>query len=407
MTLSRRIEDRIVIGISGGIAAYKTPELIRELQRRGYLHFDTILTAAAEQFVTPVTLEALTGRIPYRDTFESGRALSHVDLVQHCGILAVVPATANVLAKFAAGIADDFLTTAYLAASCPVLVAPSMNTRMFEHPATLRNMAQVAEDGARVMEPDAGYLACGTYGRGRLADIATIADIIEHHLHSSRKPALSGLKILIASGGTAEPIDPVRTITNRSSGRMGAELATAFGLSGADVTVVSGTGTARYPAYAKQVPVETAGEMADAVLERAADADVVVMAAAVADYTPRESREQKMKKDTRDLDLKLTPTVDILKTLGDRHSGRKLLVGFAAETESVEKAAIGKLKDKQADLIVGNRVGDPTSGFGTESSEAWLVYRDGRVDTVGDIRKEALAFRIVRAVQELRVGSDG
>lgn len=257
------------------------------------------------------------------------------------------------------------------------------------------------------MEPDAGYLACGTYGRGRLADITTIADTIEHRLHCSHKPALSGVKVLIASGGTAEAIDPVRTITNRSSGLMGAELATAFGLSGADVTVVKGTGTARYPAYAKEIPVESAGQMAEAVLERAADADVVVMAAAVADYTPREPHDHKMKKAGNDLELSLTPTVDILKTLGDRSGDRTLLVGFAAETDSVEEAAKGKLKDKQADLIVGNRVGDSTSGFGVESSEAWLVYRDGRVDAVGDIRKEALAFRIVRAVQELRVGSNG
>lgn len=396
-----------MIGVSGGIAAYKTPELIRELQRRGYLHFDTILTAAAEQFVTPVTLEALTGRVPYRDTFETGRALSHVDLVQHCGILAVVPATANVMAKFACGVADDFLTTAYLAASCPVLVAPSMNTRMFEHPATVRNMKQVGMDGARVMEPDAGYLACGTYGRGRLADVPTIADAIEHHLHLSQKPGFAGVKVLIASGGTSEPIDPVRTLTNRSTGRMGAELATAFGLSGADVTVVTGTGTARYPSFVEQVQVETAAEMATAVLGRAESADVVIMAAAVADYTPVNPAEGKMKKRDASLQLELAPTTDILKTLGNRYAGKKLLVGFAAETDDVESAASDKLKSKQADLIVGNRVGDATSGFGVDSSEAWLVYRDGRVDAAGDIRKEALAFRIVHAVQELRVGSNG
>jgi len=402
MTGTRRVDERIILAVSGGIAAYKVPELIRELQRRGYAHLDTILTKGAGQFVTPVTLEALTGRVPYQDTFETGRALSHVDLVQHAGILAVVPATANVIGKFASGVADDFLTTAYLAATCPVLVVPSMNTRMFEHPATRRNLETLRQDGVHVLEPTAGYLACGTYGRGRMPEIPIVADWIEYQLHRQETGPLSGRRVLIASGGTVEPIDPVRMICNRSTGRMGMELARACGMAGADVTVVAGPGTVRYPDFADVKPVETAAQMAQAVLAHASEADAVIMAAAVADYTPADPATSKMKKTDGPRTLTLNRTTDILRELGTRYGGTsKVLVGFAAETEAVEASALRKLEEKHADLVVGNRVGAADTGFAAETTEVVLVRRDLEPVSIGMVTKEALAWRIVGEIAPL------
>ena len=370
------------------------------MQRRGYAHLDTILTRNATQFVTPVTLEAITGRMPYTGTFEPGRTLSHIDLVQGSGLLAIVPATANMLAKMAGGIGDDLLSTSYLAADCPVLVAPSMNTKMMEHPATVRNLARLREDGVYLVDPDDGYLACGTYGRGRMPDVPALADHLELALHRPHG-ILSGKRVLIASGGTSEPIDPVRSITNRSTGKMGSELAGAFLRAGASVKLVTGTGSARYPATADRQQVETAAEMAQAVSAAAAEADIIVMAAAVADYTPAEPASEKRKKTGDPIVLPMDPTVDILKQLGSIHAGKKTLVGFAAETSNVEQYATGKLKEKQADLIVGNRVGAADTGFGSDTNEAVLVARDGQVINTGCITKEALAVRIVGEVKRL------
>ena len=401
MKLSRRTDQRIVIAVSGGIAAYKTVGVIRELQKRGYRDIETILTKNATRFVTTVTLGAISGKVPYTDTFESGRALSHISLVQPCGILAVVPATANILGKFAGGIADDFLSTAYLACTGPVLVVPSMNAEMYRHPATTRNLEQLKRDGVHVLDPDAGYLACGTEGPGRMPDSETVADMIEQVLHRHIGGPLSGKKVLIASGGTAEPIDPVRTITNRSTGRMGKALATAFSLAGADVEIVAGTGTVRYPAYCRQVNVSTASEMAEAVLKMAENADIVIMAAAVADYTPTTPFQEKKKKDAGTLNLELKPTKDILKTLGARYHGEKILVGFAAETSDVEAYAWKKLAEKKADLIVGNLVGVPDSGFGADTSRAVLVTADGKPDRYEKTGKEQLAFIIAEKVLSL------
>jgi len=395
------MDQRIVIAISGGIAAYKTVGVIRELQKRGYDDIETILTDNATRFVTPTTLGAITGKVPYTDTFESGRALSHISLVQPCGILAVIPATANILAKFAGGIADDFLSTAYLACTGPVLVAPSMNTEMYRHPATMRNLAQLRKDGVHVLDPDAGYLACGTEGPGRMPDAEIVADMVEFVIHRHTRGPLSGKKVLISSGGTSEPIDPVRSITNRSSGRMGKALATAFALAGADVEIVGGTGNTRYPVYCRQTAVETASEMMSAVMEKATVADVIVMAAAVADYTPETVLTEKKKKAERKLHLNLKPTEDILKTLGTRYSGKKILVGFAAETSNVMEYAKKKLAEKKADLIVGNLVGVPDSGFGVETSRAVLVQRDGTSDAYEKINKKQLAFYIMEKVVAL------
>ncbi len=398
MKFQRLTDQRIVIAISGGIAAYKTVGVIRELQKRGYGDIETILTVNGARFITPVTIGAITGNVPYTDTFESGRALSHISLVQPCGILAVVPATANILAKFSAGIADDFLSTAYLACTGPVLAVPSMNAEMYRHPATIRNLAQLEKDGVYLLNPDTGYLACGTTGPGRMPDAETVADMIEYVLHRHIGGPLSGKKVLIASGGTSEPIDPVRTITNRSSGKMGKALATAFALGGASVEIVAGSGTARYPAYCRITPVETAKQMLDAVMERVTSADIVVMAAAVADYTPATVFSKKRKKSNNNLQLEMKPTVDILQHLGKRFSGKKILVGFAAETEDVEIYAGKKLAEKNADLIVGNLVGIPDSGFGSDTSDAVLVQRDGTVIPCPKISKTELSFRVVESV---------
>jgi len=380
--------------------------VIRELQRRGYAHIDTILTRNALQFVTPVTIEAITGKVPHTDTFEPGRALSHIDLVQPCGLLAVVPATANILAKFAGGIGDDLLSTTYLAADCPVLVVPSMNTRMMDHVATQRNLNQLRQDGVSILEPEDGYLACGTYGKGRMPEVPVIVDEMERLLHAPHG-TMAGVRVLVVSGGTAEPIDPVRTITNRSTGRMGAELARAFLHAGADVRLITGTGTVRYPVTPVRYEVETAAGMAEAVFREAPDADVIIMAAAVADYTPASPYPEKHKKTDQPLTLELKPTEDILKTLGQRFGGTRILVGFAAETTDVETHARAKLVAKGADLIVGNQVGAPDTGFGSETNEAVLVSRDGNIMDTGCITKEALAVRIVKEVERLRESRHG
>lgn len=351
-----------------------------------------------------MTLEAITGRMPYTGTFEPGRTLSHIDLVQGSGLLAIVPATANMLAKMAGGIGDDLLSTAYLAADCPVLAAPSMNTKMMEHPATVRNLAQLREDGVYLVDPDEGYLACGTYGRGRMPDVPALADHLELALHRPHG-SLCGKRVLIASGGTSEPIDPVRTLTNRSTGKMGSELAGAFLRAGASVMLVTGTGNARYPATADRQQVETASEMEQAVMAAAPEADIIVMAAAVADYTPAEPATEKCKKTGEPISLPMVPTVDILKELGSQYGGKKILVGFAAETADVKPYAAGKLAEKQADLIVGNRVGAADTGFGSDTNEAVLVARDGQIMDTGCITKEALAVRIVSEVK--RLSGDG
>ena len=369
----------VALGVTGGIGAYKAVEVARGLQKRGH-DVVAIMTAAATRFVGPVTFEAITRRRVITDQYESGSNadIEHIALASTIDLLLIAPATANIIGKLANGIADDFLTTLYTATRAPVLIAPAMNTQMFEHEAVRHNLDTLASRGVRFVEPGAGYLACGWIGKGRLAepdDICAAADAV---LRPST--ALTGKRIVVSAGPTYEDIDPVRYVGNRSSGRMGFAIAAEAARRGAEVTLVAGPTTVQTPNVRTLVRVRGAEEMCTQVLSHADGADVVIMAAAVADYTPVVKAEQKVAKSDGDLTLVLRRTPDILKTLGQQRASRghgPCLVGFAAETERVVERASEKRRVKQVDLIVANDVSRADAGFDVDSNEVTLVDAAG------------------------------
>jgi phosphopantothenoylcysteine decarboxylase/phosphopantothenate--cysteine ligase len=389
----------VVLGVSGGIGAYKACEVLRELQKKGH-DVHVVMTANAARFVTPLTFEALSRHRVFSDQFSLGEEgeIRHVSLADEAELLLVVPATANVLGKFASGIADDALTTLYLATKAPVLVAPAMNVHMFEHPAVRRSLERLQSDGVRIVEPGSGYLACGWLGKGRLAEVPEIVDAALRTL--GRKADLEGLKVLVTAGPTIEDLDPVRYLSNRSSGRMGYRIAEAARDRGAKVTLVSGPVSLAKPAGVELVSVRSGEEMARAVLPRAKEMNVIVMAAAVSDYRPRSVASQKLKKGRAPASLKLVPTEDILKTLGAR-KGRTFLVGFAAETEAVLENARKKMARKNLDLMVANEVGTPGSGFESERNAATLIDASGEI-RIEETSKRELAEVIWDRVKALR-----
>ena len=393
---------RIVLGVSGGIAAYKSAELARRLQDRGF-SVRVVMTASARKFVTPLTFAALTGERVITDLFaaDSGdatlsSAIDHIGIAQEADLLLVAPATADILAKFAHGIADDFLTTMHLAYAGPMLVAPAMNSNMWAHPATAANIATLRARGVHIVEPDAGELACGMVGPGRLAEPDRIADAAERILNA---PAVSqdmaGKRVLITAGPTREPIDPVRYISNRSSGKMGFALAEEARDRGASVTIVCGPASAAPPSGCKIIPVETAQQMFDRVMENLDAAQIVVMAAAVADYRPAAPATQKIKKDSG-LAVEFEPTKDILQAVGASKGGR-ILVGFAAETENLQANAERKLRAKNCDLLVANLVGDGLA-FDTEDNQGLILSAAGDVVEISRTSKRQMAGRIFDAV---------
>jgi len=367
---------RIALGISGGIGAYKAVEVARGLQQRGH-DVVAVMTRNARRFVGPVTLEAITRHHVITSQWDAGANadVEHIALATSVDLLLVAPATANIIGKFAGGIADDFLSTLYLATTAPVLLAPAMNTQMLEHPAVQQNIAALERRGVQFVQPGAGYLACGWVGKGRLAEPAEIVEAADRMIGGRR--TLEGRRVLVTAGPTFEDLDPVRFIGNRSSGRMGFALAAEAARRGADVTVVAGPSTVDPPAVAELVRVRSAAEMRDAVMARVAGADVVIMAAAVADYAPDAPDPQKIKKGADALTLTLRRTPDILAALGawrqDRGATRPLLVGFAAETADVLARARQKLDAKRADLIVANDVLAPGAGFEVDTNVVTLV----------------------------------
>ena len=369
----------VALGVTGGVGAYKAVEVVRGLQKRGH-DVAVIMTAAATQFVGPLTFEAITRRRVITNQFEPGANadIEHIALASSIDLLLIAPATANIIAKLANGLADDFLSTLYTATRAPVLVAPAMNTQMFEHLAVRRNLDVLAERGVRFVEPGEGYLACGWIGKGRLAepeDIVAAADAI------LRPPStLTGRRVLVTAGPTYEDLDPVRYIGNRSSGRMGFAAAEEAVRRGAVVTLVSGPTTVTPPSGCEVVRVRSAAEMHQAVLARADAVDVVVMAAAVADYRPVVRAEQKVAKGQGELSIALTRTPDILGDLGARRlsSGRgPVLVGFAAETENVVSKATEKRRRKHVDLIVANDVSRADAGFDVDTNAVTIIGPDG------------------------------
>jgi phosphopantothenoylcysteine decarboxylase/phosphopantothenate--cysteine ligase len=369
----------VALGVCGGIGAYKAVEVARGLQKRGH-EIVAVMTSAATRFVGPVTFEAITRRQVVTDQFAPGMNadIEHVALASSIDLLLIAPATANIIAKLANGIADDFLSTLYTATRAPLLLAPSMNTQMFEHEAVRRNLDTLAARGVRFVDPGEGYLACGWVGKGRLAEPEEIVAAAEAIL----RPAgpLRGQRVLVTAGPTYEDVDPVRYVGNRSSGRMGFAIAAEAARRGAEVTLVAGPTAIEAPPVREVVRVRRAAEMHQAVLSRADTVDVVIMAAAVADYAPAESLPQKMSKDGASLTLVLRRTPDILGDLGRRRGaarGRPLLVGFAAETEDVVARAIAKREKKQVDLIVANDVSRAGAGFDVDQNEVTLVGSGG------------------------------
>jgi len=370
----------IALGVTGGIGAYKAVEVCRGLQKRGH-DVVAVMTRAATRFVRPLTFEAITRKPVITSQWKPGANadIEHIAIADEIKLLLVAPCTANVIGKFANGIADDFLTSLYLATKAPVLIAPAMNTNMLEHQAVQRNLQTLAARGTRFVDPGEGYLACGWIGKGRLAEPDDIVAAAERVL-APRDSSLRNRRVVVTAGPTYEDIDPVRYVGNRSSGRMGFALAAEAHARGAHVTLVAGPTQVEPPAVATVVRVRSAADMHEAVMHAAADADVVIMAAAVADYTPARTTTEKIEKSDAPLTLTLQRTPDILSDLGRsaaRRSTPQILVGFAAETNNLVPKAREKRVRKNVDLIVANDVSAPGAGFDVATNAVTIVSADG------------------------------
>jgi phosphopantothenoylcysteine decarboxylase/phosphopantothenate--cysteine ligase len=381
---------RIVLGVSGGIAAYKAVEICRRLVDAG-AHVMPVLTAGATRFVGPLTFSALASEPARTSLFEGPEPIPHTRLGQTCDLVVVAPATARVIGHYAAGISNDLLTATLLATRAPVLLAPAMHTEMWEHPAVQDNLSLLRRRGVHIVDPESGRLAGGDIGAGRLADPARIVEAAAAVLSGAGD--LAGRRVLVTAGGTREPLDPVRFIGNRSSGKMGYAVAEAAARRGADVTLVTTVDRPAPPGVTDVVRVETAAEMADAVLGRYPDVDVVVMAAAVADFKPKATAPEKIKKASGPPEIVLEPTVDILAELG-RKKFMQYLVGFAAETERLVEQAAAKMAAKQVDLMVANDVTAPGSGFEVDTNRAVLIAPDGTTRQLPQMPKIELADAI-------------
>jgi phosphopantothenoylcysteine decarboxylase / phosphopantothenate---cysteine ligase len=401
-----RPPNRVALGVCGGIAAYKAVEVLRGLQQSG-CSVRVAMTKRACEFIQPLTFRAISGQHVVVDDYapDNPDPIAHITFSQTADLLVVVPATANMIAKFAQGIADDFLSSTYLACSAPVLVAPAMNTNMWQHPATRRNLEQLRDDGVYILEPDTGEMACGTFGPGRLSQPE---QIVAQALSILRTPAIAlkdlfGERILITVGATREAIDPVRFISNRSSGRMGFALAEAARDRGADVTVVSGATSVMPPLDVKVLRVETAQEMANAVDQHIADKSVFIASAAVVDYRPTTPATQKIKKSEQSVTLSLEKTPDILSQVATQHGDGMLVIGFAAETENVLENAREKLRAKNLDMIIANDVSRPDAGFDTNNNAVTILTRDHDVPSeLPLMSKHEVANRILDSVVALR-----
>ena len=397
---------RITLGVTGGIAAYKSAELVRRLQDEGHT-VQVVMTRAAREFITPLTFAALSGQRVITDLFsnEPGgegsleSAIDHIAVAQRTDLLLVAPATADVLAKLARGMADDFLTTLHLAVTAPVVVAPAMNVNMWQHAATQENVAMLRARGVRIVEPSEGYLACGMIGAGRLAELDAILAAVRETLKTHKN--LAGETVLVTAGPTCEDIDPVRYLTNRSSGKMGYAVAEEAARRGAKVVLVSGPTALATPEGVERVDVRSAEEMLRAVRERFGGCTVGIFVAAVADYHAAEKSSQKIKRSKDGFTVRLEPNPDILATMA-REKGERLVVGFAAETENLAENARKKLKEKNADLIVANDVSAEGAGFDRETNIVTLFSRDGRDLPLAKMSKAEVSHKILDEILRLR-----
>jgi len=390
---------KILLGVGGGIAAYKAAELARRLMQDGH-QVQAVMTRAACEFVQPLTFAALTGRKVLTDLFVIEAAIEHIAVAQEHELLAIAPATADLMAKLAHGLADDFLSTVYLAFTGTVVVAPTMNVNMWQHPATQANLETLRARGHRIVEPGSGYLACGMTGPGRMAEPDEIAAAIEATARHHRD--LEGEVVLITAGPTQEPLDPVRYISNRSSGKMGYALAEAAVERGARVILVSGPVHLPPPRGVELLAVRTAAEMREKVVEHLPEAGIVIKSAAVADFHLSKVPEQKVKKTAARISLELDPTPDILAEIG-RKKGDRLLVGFAAETQNLVQEARRKLETKNCDMVVGNLVGGAETGFESDYNEVVLVLRTGETIPLPRASKREIAGRIFDEAIKLRL----
>ncbi|PKQ91220.1 bifunctional phosphopantothenoylcysteine decarboxylase/phosphopantothenate--cysteine ligase CoaBC [Paenibacillus sp. BGI2013] len=404
---------KIVLGVTGGIAAYKAATLCSRLVQKG-ADVHVIMTASATQFITELTLQTLTRNTVYTDTFDEREpaVVSHIHLADLADLVLVAPATANVIAKMAHGMADDMLSTTLLATTAPVMIAPAMNVHMYDHPAVKHNMNLLVERGAMMIEPGEGLLACGYVGKGRLEEPESIVDVVERFFEQresadisrqGQAPLLQGKKVVVTAGGTIERIDPVRYITNDSSGKMGFAIAAAARDLGADVKLVMGSTQSKPPENVELIPVQSAQDMYEAVTREWDDADIVVKAAAVADYRPKEVYTEKIKKKGDTLSLELIKNIDILETLGKQKT-HQFLIGFAAETQSVEMYAREKLERKNCDLIVANDVTRTGAGFGTDTNAVHIYDREGLVEELPVMAKDDVAHRLLQIAAERIAG---
>ena len=397
---------RITLGVTGGVAAYKAAELVRRLQQEGF-SVQVVMTRGACEFVAPLTFAALSGQKVITELFgdSSGgeanleSAIEHIAVAQRTDLLLIAPATADIIAKFARGIADDFLTTLYLASTAPVVVAPAMNVNMWNHAATQENVEMLRARGVKIIEPAEGYLACGMTGPGRLAGQEDILAAVHEVFKAQRD--LEGETILVSAGPTCEDLDPVRYISNRSSGKMGYAVAEAAARRGAKVVLISGPVNMETPAGVERIDVRSAEEMHRAVAERFPAASIAILAAAVADYRPVERRGEKIRKANAPLTISLEPTTDILAEVA-KNKGRKIVVGFAAETDHVAENARKKLSSKNADLIVANDVTAEGAGFDQYTNVVTLFSRDGRDLALPKLPKSEVAQRILDEILRLR-----
>lgn len=394
------LENRkILLCVSGGIAVYKAVALVSKLSQAG-ADVKVIMTASAREFVQPLAFQVMSRNDVYFDTFDEkdSSVIAHIDLADWADLILVAPATANVIGKLANGIADDMVTTTLLAATAPIWVAPAMNVHMYDHPAVKRNIDQLYEDGIRFIEPSEGFLACGYVGKGRLEEPEKITALVGEHFLGAAGP-LKGKKVIVTAGPTRERIDPVRFLTNFSSGKMGYAMAQAAVELGAETTLISGPVTLPAPAGVKRIMVESAKDMYDAVLAQYDDANIVIKTAAVADYRPKQIAASKVKKKDGKSVLELERTDDILKTLGSmkRH---QLLIGFAAETDDVEAYAKGKLEKKNADYIIANDVSKAQRGFDGDTN-AVTVFGKGDFQQQFDLMpKPVLAKQLLELIVE-------
>lgn len=409
---------KIVLGVTGGISAYKCVDLASRLRKKG-AEVHVILTRGAQNFVTETAMREISGNPVITSMWGEihNYDVEHIALATLADVVLIAPATANVIAKAAAGIADDMLTTTVLATRAPIFFAPAMNSNMYENPVTQRNITTLQQRGWQLIPPASGHLACGTSGIGRMPEPAELVEVLENYfageggsvesadgntMDRTMGNTMRGLKILVTAAGTREPIDPVRYIGNRSSGKMGYAIAEAAARLGAEVTLISGPSALQPPAGVEFFGVESAREMRQLVQERFPACDIVIKAAAVADYRVKNVSDQKIKKNDAELTLVLEKNPDILKELGEMKQPHQTLVGFAAETQNLLQYAKGKLEKKNLDMIVANDVSKPQAGFNVDTNLIKLLKRDGSIEELPLMSKKELAYIILDRVMKLR-----